>query len=214
MLRRLSSSTDTPTIPRSSSGSWMFLVVFGGCNGQQRGLMYSPYAGLRKRPSQSPAMRKKDEQIIFPKTLKSGRYEQKDTIAQKNFRGSSEASQSAPDTRFFRKAQDYREIQDGDPYAKLFGESKTTAKVRLNHWQRQFEEENADVELPYERTNILARSAPNWFVRMFINIRDAGGMDHMYHAIAFGVFVVSLMCLASYLLYTTPNKAKPTQEIR
>jgi hypothetical protein len=216
MIRRLSSSVDLTVTPLPTSSCFCLAVSAGTIVLQLRSLKYSPYDGLRKRPSQSPAVQRRDAQIVFPKTLKSGRYENKSTISQKLFRGSSEATEenATPDTRFYRKAQDYREIQDPDPYSKLFGESKATTKTRLNAWQRQFEEENADVELPYERTNSLARSAPNWFVRFFINVRDGGGLDHMWHVVGLFLFVCMLLMTVSYLFYTAPSQAKPLSEIR
>eukprot|EP00760_Papus_ankaliazontas_P030834 PhM_4_TR5040/c0_g1_i1/m.6666 len=70
----------------------------------------------------------------------------------------------APDRRFYRPHSDYREIQDGDPYSTVFGERQTVANERLREWQKQFEKENADVLLPYERDTFLKRLMPNWAI--------------------------------------------------
>lgn len=176
-----------------------------------RALKYSPYDSLRKRP-QSPAAKKRDEQLIFPKTLKSGRFENKSTVAQRLFSTPEQAQQ--PDRRFFRPVEDYREIADPDPYAKVFGESKTVAKTRVRQWQKQFEEENADVELPYERTNVLKKAAPNWFVRYFIDMRDNGGLNHAWHLFGFVLLLLGAVILISYLLFTAPSQARPISEVR
>jgi hypothetical protein len=217
-LRRLTTSSDLAGITTApGAGAWMVgLSSAAGLRCDSRGLKYSPYDGLRKRAAQSPAMRKEDEKFIFPTTLKSGRFEQKGTISQKLYKGPAQSSSetASADTRFYRKMEDYREIQDNDPYAKLFGDSKATAKTRLNAWQRQFEAENAHIELPYERTNVLSKTAPNWFVRYFVNMRDRGGADSAMHLIWFGMFILALLALVCYLFYTPPDKARPTMEMR
>ncbi|CUG23502.1 transmembrane protein, putative [Bodo saltans] len=216
-IRLLTTSSELMTCASHRSTNTL-MMGFGSATrlSSLRGLKYSPYDGLRKRPSQSPAMRKEDEKFVFPTTLKSGRYEQKGTIAQKLYKGPAQAASdsAAADTRFFRKLEDYREIQENDPYAKLFGDTKATAKTRLNAWQRQFEEENANVELPYERTNVLAKTAPNWFVRYFVNLRDRGGANSLSHLVIFLLFVGSILALVTYFLYTPPDKARPTMELR
>mmetsp|Transcript_60358 Transcript_60358/g.69961 ORF Transcript_60358/g.69961 Transcript_60358/m.69961 type:complete len:205 (+) Transcript_60358:105-719(+) len=194
--------------PFRSSSSYALLLP-------SRSLKYSPYDSLRRRP-QSPAAKKRDEMLTFPKTLKSGRSENKSTVAQKLFseRTTNSSSQEVPDRRFFRPLEDYREIQDGDPYAKLFGESKLTAATRVRQWQKQFEEENANVELPYERDTMLKRAAPNWFVRYFVDLRDSGGLNHGWHLAGLGVLLAVVLVTIAYLLYTTPSKARPLSELR
>lgn len=161
-------------------------------------------------------MRKRDEQILFPKTLKSGRYEHQGTVQQKIYKGPGEATEGArtADARFFRKAQDYREVQDNDPYAGVFGESAATVKTRVRTWQKQFEDENADVELPYERTSALKRAAPNWFVRYFVDLRDRGGTNSLMHLVLFGTALMMLLTWVSYIFYVAPKDSKPTMEIR
>jgi hypothetical protein len=169
---------------------------------------------LRKRPTRSPADRKKDEQIIFPKTLPSGRLEQQNTVAQKLYKPPKSADESA-DRRFFQKLTDYREIQDPDPYATLFGESKQTEKIRIREWQKQFEEENKDVWLPYERTSRISRMAPNWFVRYFVELRNKGGIKSL-HSFFFGLAVIAaLLLFASYLSGRRPSdQCAPIEELR
>ena len=176
---------------------------------------YSPYDSIRKRPTQSPAQRKRDEQIVFPKTLKSGRYEHQATLAQRLYQPDKRAAPAdAPDARFFRKAQDYREIQDPDPHAPLFGESKTTERIRVREWQNQFEKENEDVWLPYERDTALKRAAPNWFVQHFVQIRDGGGANSMiYVLIPVGLAMLILgWWIRNY--YVETDAAKPLSEVR
>lgn len=173
----------------------------------------------------------------FPKTLKSGRPAQQSTMSQQLFYDKSanaaemaqqqqrdreyvqqmrelHAKRGGADRRFFQGVADYRDIQDGDPYASVFGESGATQRIRTAAWQRQFEKENEDVELPYERTNVVARLAPNWFVRYFVDLRDKGGADQLYMLWTCAFVAVSLLLLVGYLFYTAPQKARPTHEIR
>ncbi|KAG5485474.1 hypothetical protein LSCM1_07558 [Leishmania martiniquensis] len=189
------------------------------------------------RPLQSSAERRKEAKMTFPKTLKSGRPAQQNTISQQLFYAKSanaadmarqqqmdreytqqmrelQAKRGAADRRFFQRMTDYRDIQDGDPYASVFGESGGTQRLRTAAWQRQFEKENESVELPYERTNVLARLAPNWFVRYFVDLRDSGGADHLYFLWVCAFSSVSLLWLVGYLFYTAPSRARPTSEIR
>ncbi|KAG5506578.1 hypothetical protein JIQ42_06830 [Leishmania sp. Namibia] len=189
------------------------------------------------RPQQSSVQRQKEAKMAFPKTLKSGRPAQQNTISQQLFYAKStnaadmarqqqldreytqrirelHAKKGAADRRFFQRMTDYRDIQDDDPYASVFGESGGTQRLRTAAWQRQFEEENKATELPYERTNVLARLAPNWFVRYFVDLRDNGGADHLYLLWACAFASVSLLWLVGYLFYTAPSRARPTSEIR
>lgn len=175
--------------------------------------------------------------MAFPVTLKSGRTVQQNTKSQQIFFENSanaaemarqqqidrdyvrqmqetRARRGAADRRFFQELKDYKDIQDGDPYASIFGESQGTQRLRTAAWQRQFERENADVELPYERTNVVARLAPNWFVRYFVNLRDRGGADHMTFLWGCAIATGSLLWLVGYLFYTSPNRARPVSEIR
>ncbi len=180
-----------------------------------RAFHYSPYDSIRKRPSQSPAERKRDEQIVFPKTLQSGRYAHQATLAQRLYEPEKRtAPADVPDSRFFRKHKDYREIQDPDPHAGLFGESKATEKTRVREWQKQFEKENENVWLPYERDTALKRAAPNWFVRHFVQLRDRGGSESVvYIAVPFlGSFGILGLWLRSY--YVTREEAKPLSDVR
>ena len=87
-----------------------------------------------------------------------------------------DAGMQQGDRRFYRKVEDYREIQDGDPLSGLFKEKTTTVKTRLRAWREQFEKENEGVELPYERTSMAKRLVPNWFMRHLLSIREAGGL--------------------------------------
>lgn len=189
------------------------------------------------RPLQSSVQSRKEAEMSFPKTLKSGRPAQQNTISQQIFYANTanaaemakqqqidreyaqqmrelHAKKGAADRRFFQHTRDYREISDGDPYAAVFGESGGTQRLRTAAWQRQFEKENEDVELPYERTNVLARLAPNFFVRYFVNLRDNGGADHLYMLWSCGFMAFSALMLVSYLFYTAPSRARPTSEIR
>jgi len=173
---------------------------------QRRGLSYNPYDSIMKKNAggvgkytkpdtlqtggtahsigggkrMTESQRKKEERIILPTTLPSGRFEQKHTTAQtiynRESRGKPEDPYSKPpDSRYYQDASDYRQIKDTDPYAELFGESKTTSRVRIRFWQKQFEEENKDTWLPYERTNAFLRALPNWPVRYLVKLRDMGG---------------------------------------
>lgn len=192
--------------------------------------------GLGVRPTQSSVQAKKEAEMDFPQTLKSGRPAQLNTKSQRLFfenranveefakqqqidreyvRKMREAQQSKKmDRRFFSRVEDYRDIAEPDPYADLFGETASTHRLRTAAWQRQFEKENEDVELPYERTNVVAKLAPNWFVRYFVNLRDRGGADHLYAIIFCFVFAVSLLWVVGYMFYTAPSRARPVSEIR
>lgn len=195
------------------------------------------FSSTSTRPLQSSVQRQREAEMAFPKTLKSGRPAQQNTISQQLFYANSanaadmahqqqldreytqqlrelHAKRGSADRRFFQRMTDYRDIKDGDPYASIFGESGGTQRLRTAAWQRQFEKENEDVELPYERTNVLARLAPNRFVRYFVNLRDNGGADHLYFLWTCGLIAVSLLWLIGYLFYTAPSRARPTSEIR
>ncbi|KAH9586309.1 hypothetical protein LSM04_005567 [Trypanosoma melophagium] len=174
--------------------------------------------GIGVRTTQKSSQRRRESKQIFPETLKSGRYKQQNTKSQRLYTGPISSSYNnntnPPDRRFFRKLQDYREVQDDDPYAGVFSERASVQKRRVKEWQRQFEEENADVELPYERTNVIARLAPNWFVRFFINMRDRGGVDHLgYLFICMFITAASLWAVGC-LLYTPPSRSRPIAEVR
>jgi hypothetical protein len=188
----------------------------GGCIPiSAAGYHYSPYDSLRKRPTQSPAERRRDEQIIFPKTTKSGRYEHQATLAQRLYEPEKRAAPvDSPDARFFRKHKDYREIQDPDPHAALFGESTSTQRIRVREWQKQFEKENEDVWLPYERDTALKRAAPNWFVRHFVQLRDSGGADSLVYIAVPGGMSILLLSLWLRNYYVSSEDAKPLSEVR
>ncbi|CCW62202.1 unnamed protein product [Phytomonas sp. EM1] len=193
-------------------------------------------SSLGHRPLQSSIQARKEAEMMFPKTLKSGRPEQLNTRSQQiyfqNPRNAEEflkqqqidreyvqrmreAEQGKDvDRRFFSRIKDYRDITDPDPYAAVFGESASTHRLRTAAWQRQFEKENEDVELPYERTNSIARLAPNWFVRYLVNLRDQGGSDHLYFLVALGFLTLTLLGGVIYLFRAPPSKSKPTSEIR
>lgn len=224
------SSSQSSVSPRSSSSS-SFLT------GKER-----PLAGsTRLRPLAAAAQQRKESEQIFPETLPSGRPAQQYTMSQRLFYASHDKaleeveaqllmdrrlenetrllSKKTPgrDWRFFRKWSDYTEIQDPDPLrgeGKLFKESKAATQLRTAAWQKQFEEENEDVFLPYERTSTLKRLAPNWFVRYFVRLRDRGGADHLYHLMVCGVVASSLLLLVGWLFYTAPSRARPLREIR
>lgn len=197
--------------------------------------------GARLRPLAADAQQRKERELIFPETLPSGRSAQQYTVSQRLFYASHRhaleeveaqllmdrrleketrllSKKSAfRDNRFFRKWRDYREIQDPDPLrgeGKLFTESKAASQLRIAAWQKQFEEENEDVFLPYERTSTLKRLAPNWFVRYFVRLRDTGGADHLYHLVLCGTATFSLLLLVGWLFYTAPSRARPLREIR
>lgn len=142
--------------------------------------------------------------------------EQLQREAQKRCHSSSSAGASGGggDSRFFQKIKDYREIGDPDAYASIFGESKTTEKVRTAFWQRQFEEENKNVYLPYERDTRMKRLVPNWFVRYFLRMRDSGGADHIYGLYLCGVIALSLLWFVGIMFYTTPTKTRPLSEVK
>ncbi|KAG8346010.1 hypothetical protein TRVL_03150 [Trypanosoma vivax] len=158
---------------------------------------------------------KKDpEPWVFPETLKSGRYRHEVERERRYYAGPRARGSSGPDKRFYRKVEDFREVQDDDPYAGVFGERASVRQQRVKEWQRQFEEENADVELPYERTNVLARIAPNWFVRYFVNMRDRGGADSPKHIVLLAFILFGSLWIVGQLFYTTPGKARPVSELR
>ena len=113
----------------------------------------------------------------------------------------------APDTRFARQATDYREIQDDDPYAGLFGERKTVERARVKEWQAQFERENAHVELPYDRDSFATRMMPNWFVRFTCRMRENGGFDVTYL-----LFYVALILCTIALFYMGSNRMRGEEE--
>lgn len=172
----------------------------------------------------------------FPQTLKSGRPAQLNTKSQRLFfekranaeelakqaqidreyvRKVREAQQSrSMDRRFFTRVEDYRDIQEPDPYADIFSETASTQRLRTAAWQRQFEEENRDVELPYERTNPLAKLAPNRFVRFLINLRDRGGADSLSAIVLCFVLTLFLLWFVGFMFYTSPSNARPVSEIR
>lgn len=174
--------------------------------------------------------------MLFPTTLKSGRPAQQNTVSQQIFysnrRNAEELAKQRAidreyvqrmkeaeagkgvDRRFFTRVEDYTQIADPDPYAGVFGESKSTQKLRVAAWQRQFEKENEDVELPYERTSRLSRLAPNWFVRMLVNVRDQGGFNHPYYlalAMSIAAFMVILL---THMTHTKPSESRPMSEVR
>lgn len=126
----------------------------------------------------------------------------------------SASSNSGTDSRFFQKIKDYREIGDPDAYASIFGESKTTEKVRTAFWQRQFEEENKDVFLPYERDTRMKRLVPNWFVRYFLRMRDSGGADNLYGLYLCAVVALSLLWFVGIMFYTAPSRTRPLSEVK
>lgn len=166
------------------------------------------------RPTQSPSERLRESRHIFPETLKSGRYKQQGTRAQRLYGGGGAPGERAPDRRFYRRVEDYREVQDDDPYAGVFAERASVKKRRVEEWQRQFEEENAHVELPYERTNVIARLAPNWFVRYFLNMRDKGGVDHLGLLWLCVIISLGLLWAVGYMFYTPPQQARSIAEVR
>jgi hypothetical protein len=141
-------------------------------------------SGFEDHPYFSPQA--KEEQLAERgfKRIKSQKFEDLKTAASDMAK--------APDARYSRKVEDYREIQDNDPYATLFGERVSVARVKLAEWRKQFERENADVELPYERTNVLFRAVPNRWVRFFVRVRSRGFMDPMYLHMAMGLLVCIL----------------------
>ncbi|ORC77268.1 uncharacterized protein TM35_002731000 [Trypanosoma theileri] len=208
----------------SSSSSSSFAASNISCGVNSTGGDANPYnsnsnsnssnsgGGIRMR--QTPSERRREAKQIFPETLKSGRYKQQETKAQRLYKGPNTSNEKAPDRRFFRRLADYREVQDDDPYAGVFRERASVQKRRVQEWQRQFEEENADVELPYERTNVLAKLAPNWFVRFFVDMRDKGGVDHLGYLLVCLLVTVTLLWCVGYLCYTPPSKSRPIAEVR
>lgn len=100
------------------------------------------------------------------------------------------------DSRFTRKLNDFREMEDDDPYAGLFGEKRSFVRTKVGAWRNQFEKENQNVELPYERSGFLTRSAPNWFVKWMIGLRENQGLDFIY---LFGAFGTVLILVALWL---------------
>jgi hypothetical protein len=106
-------------------------------------------------------------------------------------------STKRPDSRTARNVEDYREIQDNDPYADIFKERGTVARVRLREWRKQFEKENENVELPYERTNPLFRAVPNYWVRFFVKVRSQGFLDPFYLHVGVGMLLCFVMCWTS-----------------
>lgn len=202
-----------------------------------------PFGGTRLRPLRADAEQRREAQRFFPETLPSGRPAQHYTISQQLFYQSHAAAAAQVeeqlqrdrrlleeerqlhrtslrvkrDWRLFRKWSDYRDIEDPDPLrgdGKLFREAKSTSQLRTAAWQAQFEKENEDVFLPYERTSTLKKLAPNWFVRYFVQLRDRGGADHLYHLVLIGTVTMSLLLLVAYLFYTAPSRARPLKEIR
>ncbi|RHW68053.1 hypothetical protein DPX39_110101200 [Trypanosoma brucei equiperdum] len=149
----------------------------------------------------------------FPETLKSGRYKD-ERQRRRRYEGPKVRDSAGPDRRFYRRLKDFREVQDDDPYAGVFNERDSVKKQRVKEWQRQFEEENADVELPYERTNVLARLPPNWFVRYFVNMRDRGGADSLVHVVILAVGLFMTLWIIGRLFYTPPSQARPISELR
>lgn len=224
-----SSNFQASRLPSSSPSSVL--------TGQERPFV----GGARLRPLAAGAQQRKEAAQLFPETLPSGRPAQQYTLSQRLFYASHDRaleeveaqqvmdrrleremrllSKKNPekDGRFFRKWNDYREIQDPDPLCgegQLFKESKAAAQLRTAAWQKQFEEENKDVFLPYERTSTLKRLAPNWFVEYFVRLRDRGGADHLYHLVVCALVACSLLLLVGWLFYTAPSRARPLREIR
>jgi hypothetical protein len=100
------------------------------------------------------------------------------------------------DSRFTRKIKDFREMEDDDPYRELFGEKRSFVRTKVGAWRNQFEKENESVELPYERSGFLTRSAPNWFVRWMVGLRENQGLDFIY---LFGAFGTVMICVALWV---------------
>ena len=197
---------------------------------QRRHLSYNPYesimskdgggVGKFSKDGVSPSIagkrmtakqRKMEERIVLPTTLPSGRFEQKHTAAQTAFNremfGKTEDPHAKPpDSRYYQGVSDFRQIKDADPYADLFGESKATSRVRVRFWQKQFEEENRDTWLPYERTNILLRSIPNWPIKYLVKLRDRGGYQTITPMVIWLVFVLSVASLYTYFFLARPGE--------
>jgi hypothetical protein len=184
------------------------------------GIAYDPFervrAGRRKQPmTQTP----KEDTPIFPKTLKSGRYDgQKSAVQMMEAAAARKRMRDdVGDRRFMRKVQDYTEIGDEDPLrGTLFKESAAAVKVRERAWQKQFEEENEGVWLPYERTSFLARTAPNWFVKRMVALRDNGGANSGWYIVApMSAFLLLLFIIGGLLQPARdPNNAIDVAEVR
>lgn len=107
------------------------------------------------------------------------------------------SAQPAPDSRFYRKINDYTEITDQDSYSTLFGERQSVEKLRVSEWRKQFEAENAHVDVPYERNTWVKRVLiPNWFVRVMIRVRDGGIPD-------VNIFLVGVAVLFTFGIWVT-----------
>ena len=124
-----------------------------------------------------------------------------------------QAAASTADSRFQRKVADFREVQDGDAYAGLFKERESVSKLRVKTWQQQFEKENEGVELPYERTNFIFRTTPNWFVRMMIRVRNDGIPDVN---VFYGIMLLAFSICMIFMSTTEPirGEERDTSEIK
>ena len=181
-----------------------------------RGGLATTAASRAREDKISASRRRQEEQIILPKTLKSGRFDEKVTIAQKiaDDHDKKKELEEKLDTRFSQRITDFRQIQDPDAMSQLFGETKHTQKVRVREWQRQFEKENENVWLPYERTNFLTRNfMPNWFVKMMVEARDRGGFGR---GPFIGVFFFVLFVLYGFArsMYGTAEEKADISAIR
>ncbi len=121
---------------------------------------------------------------------------------------------ATPDSRFFRKLKDFREYKDPDPLGAGFYEKKTVSQERIKVWQKQFEEENKDQELPYDRTNLLYRAVPNWFVRRMLKIREEGGLKtYLVHSCIF--FGTIFLCgFLNTFIRVAPSQALKIDSLR
>lgn len=125
-----------------------------------------------------------------------------------------DAAQSHGDRRFFRKIEDFREIQENDPYSSIFREKASTIKLRLQAWRAQYEKENATVEAPYERTNPIFRMAPNAWVRLFIRVRDDGGISSGW-VLHLGMAVIAAVAIIyTAIVYVRPKDAKALRNVQ
>ena len=117
------------------------------------------------------------------------------------------------DSPFTRKMKDFREMEDNDPYAGLFGEKRSFVRTKVGAWRNQFEKENENVELPYERSGFLTRSAPNWFVKWMIGLRENQGLDFIY---LFGAFGTVLILVAMWINATAVpfGKEKDARQLK
>lgn len=194
-------------------------------------LKYSPYDSFtkksgggiasttesRQRENRLDAHRlRQEQQVILPKTLKSGRFDEKMTVSQviaEKEAKREDLMKEKPDSRFQQRISDFRQIQDPDPMSPLFGETNHTQKVRLKEWQKQFERENEKVWLPYERTNFATRMMPNFFVRAMVHLRDGGGLGQRFLV---GFLVVVLVMLIGFLrsMYIDKEKAADAAQAR